>query len=532
MEKKGIPITLDSGELCVKIPNMVVQRNQNRWKDFIIGQFHGNLPSKGALYAILNGIWSRKRRDITISKQGPKSVLIRIPCEETRKRVLAQRVWHIEGQSMFVADWEPDLSPVMPELTEAPVWLEFRGVPPQFFSQEALEYIAGLVGHPVFCHPSTINLTDLEVAKVFTIVNITKPLPEAVNAQFETGETFRIVVSSPWLPPICAFCQGVGHSIKRCPTAPILCSFCNSTSHSKEACTRGRHEGKTTAEVPMARQRKNPSRRRKEHTKRRSEGVENPPIDPSVSLQKEGNLEIDIGLTSVHKTAKSGMKKAASRRLPPSSSSSSDAASLEESSSSDSPSEEDDNPDDNDKFMKVLSKKEKKKERRYAQASNANYEFAELGRIWIVWHHSVKLVIHSKSKQMMTCVVQLPGEDSEFVISFVYAVNHRMGRQELWEEICALSRDQSVNTRPWALLRDFNQTLSPAEHSSGGTRIKRGMEEFRECLAYANLQDLTFRGNQFTWWNKQETNPIAKKLDRVLANDEWRIKYPLSYSQF
>ncbi|XP_010468589.1 PREDICTED: uncharacterized protein LOC104748682 [Camelina sativa] len=132
----------------------------------------------------------------------------------------------------------------------------------------------------------------------------------------------------------------------------------------------------------------------------------------------------------------------------------------------------------------------------------------------------------------MTCVVQFPGEDSEFVVSFVYAVNHQTGHQELWEEICALSRDHSVNSRPWVLLGDFNQTLNPADHSSGGTKIKKGMEEFRDCLAYANLQDLTIRGNQFTWWNKQETNPIAKKLDRVLANDEWRIIYPFSYSQF
>ncbi|XP_010431231.1 PREDICTED: uncharacterized protein LOC104715533 [Camelina sativa] len=79
---------------------------------------------------------------------------------------------------------------------------------------------------------------------------------------------------------------------------------------------------------------------------------------------------------------------------------------------------------------------------------------------------------------------------------------------------------------------DFNQTLSPAEHSSGGTRIRKGMEEFRECLHYASLRDLTIRGNKFTWWNNQDQNPIAKKLDRVLINDEWLDKFSISYAHF
>ncbi|XP_010484758.1 PREDICTED: uncharacterized protein LOC104763036 [Camelina sativa] len=116
------------------------------------------------------------------------------------------------------------------------------------------------------------------------------------------------------------------------------------------------------------------------------------------------------------------------------------------------------------------------------------------------------------------------------VVSFVYAVNCRSGRQLLWEDLCALSRDSAVCARPWVVMGDFNQTLNPAEHSSGGTRIKKGMEEFHDCLSYANLQDLTIRGNQFTWWNNQELNPIAKNLDRVLINDEWMIKQEAAWS--
>lgn len=240
MSKKGESFYLDSGEQCVKIPNEVITRNQKRWESFIIGQFHGNLPSPGALHAIFNGIWSNRKRDITVSKLGPRTILIRIPDPSTCQRVLNQGMWHIEGQTMFVATWEPGLNPSLPELTEAPVWLEFRGVPPHFFSEEGFEHIAGMLGQPVHCHQSTINMTNLEVEKVLTIINPSVPLPEAVNVQFATGEIHRVAVSSPWLPPTCSYCKEMGHSIRRCPLAPITCIPCNSSAHSSEGCSRAK----------------------------------------------------------------------------------------------------------------------------------------------------------------------------------------------------------------------------------------------------------------------------------------------------
>lgn len=71
MEKKDMSFLLDSGELCVQIPNEVITRNHKRWESFIIGQFHGNRPSPGVLHAILNRIWSIKFTDITTSTLGP-----------------------------------------------------------------------------------------------------------------------------------------------------------------------------------------------------------------------------------------------------------------------------------------------------------------------------------------------------------------------------------------------------------------------------------------------------------------------------
>lgn len=50
----------------------------------------------------------------------------------------------------------------------------------------------------------------------------------------------RVLVSSPWMPPVCAHCKEVGHSVKRCKKAPITCTACKSSTHTDSQCPRGK----------------------------------------------------------------------------------------------------------------------------------------------------------------------------------------------------------------------------------------------------------------------------------------------------
>lgn len=224
----------------MKIPNSIIEKNMKAWECFVIGQFYSDPPAQGLIHTIANGIWSKRFRDITVSKLEGHAYLFRIPNAETRRHVITQRLWQFEGQTMFVAHWEPGFLPEKPALTSAPIWLELRNVPLQFFNEDGLERIAGLVGHPKYLHPATANKTILDVAKVLTIIDPRKPLPEAVNVQFDSGDIARVAVSSPWMPPVCSHCKEIGHTIKRCPAAPITCKGCKSTAHLSDACPRSK----------------------------------------------------------------------------------------------------------------------------------------------------------------------------------------------------------------------------------------------------------------------------------------------------
>lgn len=76
---------------------------------------------------------------------------------------------------------------------------------------------------------------------------------------------------------------------------------------------------------------------------------------------------------------------------------------------------------------------------------------------------------------------------------------------------------------PWILMGDFNVTLSSGEHSRVHDYLtdQRGMRQFQDAVTDCALSDLAYTGALFTWWNKRESDPIGKKLDRALINGDW-----------
>lgn len=165
----------------------------------------------------------------------------------------------------------------------------------------------------------------MELAKVLTIVDPRKPLPETVNVQSETGDICRVLVSCSWLPPICDFCKEVGHSIGRCTSAPITRQPCNSTIHEVKNRPRVRKaklgaEGKKNEEnhespsVEQGREKKkhrNTTRRRKYMrldkgkgitTKTREDYILAPPASTQGNSRKqEGTFVIDLRTESSSK---------------------------------------------------------------------------------------------------------------------------------------------------------------------------------------------------------------------------------------
>lgn len=77
------------------------------------------------------------------------TMLVRIPNEFIRKKVLDQKIWHI-GSSMFhVALWSANTRDSIPILKRVPIWAHVTGIRFDLMAKEGLCYVAGLIGEPV-----------------------------------------------------------------------------------------------------------------------------------------------------------------------------------------------------------------------------------------------------------------------------------------------------------------------------------------------------------------------------------------------
>lgn len=162
----------------------------------------------------------------------------------------------------------------------------------------------------------------------------------------------------------------------------------------------------------------------------------------------------------------------------------------------------------------------------------SNHHSDEDGRIILIWKHPVTLLVLDQSRQSLTCEISV-GSSLRFVYTAIYASNLSQERTDLWVELINLQDKLSLHSSPWIVGGDFNQIVHPEEHSQSAVNsFTPAMIEFRDTLLQLGLFDLRFQGLFNTWSNKQPTNPIAKKLDRLLVNQCWISYLPNSAAFF
>ncbi|PNX85343.1 hypothetical protein L195_g041411 [Trifolium pratense] len=85
----------------------------------------------------------------------------------------------------------------------------------------------------------------------------------------------------------------------------------------------------------------------------------------------------------------------------------------------------------------------------------------------------------------------------------------------------------SANNK-WLLFGDLNLTSSNNEKFGGNPPDNNITTLFRSTLTLCDLQDLGYKGDIFTWTNKQQSQHLIKaRLDRFLANSAWKNLFPV-----
>ncbi|XP_024014272.1 uncharacterized protein LOC112088220 [Eutrema salsugineum] len=162
----------------------------------------------------------------------------------------------------------------------------------------------------------------------------------------------------------------------------------------------------------------------------------------------------------------------------------------------------------------------------------SNYQFSELGKIWILCKSPTTINHLFSDLQSITCEIILESGIS-FVYTAIYTSNDIDERKLLWSSLRDTFISFNLSERAWLVNGDFNEILSLAETSN--TRISSStaqMREFGSCLSDLGLFDLASQGPKFTWSNNRQSDPVAKKLDLCLINDQWLLLFPSGHCSF
>ncbi|GJX73970.1 RNA-directed DNA polymerase, eukaryota, reverse transcriptase zinc-binding domain protein [Tanacetum coccineum] len=146
-------------------------------------------------------------------------------------------------------------------------------------------------------------------------------------------------------------------------------------------------------------------------------------------------------------------------------------------------------------------------------------------RITVGWNSEVVQVvlIHSTS-QMMSCLIENIQSHEKMYCNFIYADNKGMDKRAHWKDL--ILAKHCTNGNPWVIMSDFNITFKIEKHYAGKSTISNDMQEFLDCVNNIRVEDLCMSGMFYTWI-KSPSSPntsILKKLDRVMANDEFTSK--------
>ncbi|KAL9670161.1 hypothetical protein QQ045_007712 [Rhodiola kirilowii] len=143
------------------------------------------------------------------------------------------------------------------------------------------------------------------------------------------------------------------------------------------------------------------------------------------------------------------------------------------------------------------------------------------GGLALWWKEKVTLTVLSYSKFHVDALV----EGEEVVrVTLIYGEPVTAKRGITWNLIRRLHTQHNF---PWIIFGDFNEVCFGWEVKGGRVRGEWQMKAFREAMVDCDMTDLGYKGSPFTFLNRRRGKKETKaRLDRMLANSEWRIMFP------
>lgn len=146
------------------------------------------------------------------------------------------------------------------------------------------------------------------------------------------------------------------------------------------------------------------------------------------------------------------------------------------------------------------------------------------GGLAMIWKQELDVQIITSSPNFISLVVLNDPVDQPWFLTVVYGPTIPIFKPTFWDELRRIG--DTVNG-PWCMVGDFNVILEQREKIGGRPFTSGSQCLFRRFIDDAELLDMGYFGNPFTWNNQRAGNAnIQERLDRGLSNTLWRLMFP------
>ncbi|XP_075080401.1 uncharacterized protein LOC142165912 [Nicotiana tabacum] len=156
-----------------------------------------------------------------------------------------------------------------------------------------------------------------------------------------------------------------------------------------------------------------------------------------------------------------------------------------------------------------------------------NYQTAVNGRIWLVWDPQwceVRMV--RAEAQILHCEITSKIGDIRCYLTIVYGFNTVEHKRALWENL----KDVAVGmNKPWLVAGDFNAVMYQDDRMFGNPITYTEVKEYSECMHELFRTEVHWRGDYYTWSNKQQNNDriysrlLAKERELIQSLGKWSL---------
>ncbi|XP_031391078.1 uncharacterized protein LOC116203481 [Punica granatum] len=146
------------------------------------------------------------------------------------------------------------------------------------------------------------------------------------------------------------------------------------------------------------------------------------------------------------------------------------------------------------------------------------------GGLCLLWNSELQVTIHKSSPFYIHATIEHPVLPASWILTTVYGPPYSHAKPVFWAELTDIA---NTIDKPWLIVGDFNE-ICYASDKIGGRNFTSSFRSFLDTfLSQSGCIDLGFTGNPFTWRNKRMGLAfIRQRLDRALANDDWRTTFP------